>query len=381
MVNTDNTWGSIVLAGGGSAGHVNPLLAVATQLQIYRPDLAIRVVGCAGGLEEILVPEAGFPLDLVERVPFPRKPDAAAVTFVSRWRRAVKQAGQILDEHRAQAVIGFGGYASTPVYSAAAQRKIPIIVQEQNAKPGLANRRGARWAQAVSVVFPGTPLPKAQVTGLPMRASVVNGIRERQADPKGARVAAAQHFGLSPELPTLLVTGGSLGALRLNRALLEVLPELLTANFQVLHLTGRDKASEALEVQATLAAELRTRYVVREYLEEMALAYAVSDLVLCRSGAGTVYEVSANQLPAIYVPLPIGNGEQRFNAQAAVQAGAGLLVLDAEVDGPWLLRQVSELLGNPQRLAQMRQATQGLTQLDAARRVADLALATVKGPR
>ncbi|MBO3103092.1 undecaprenyldiphospho-muramoylpentapeptide beta-N-acetylglucosaminyltransferase [Cellulomonas fengjieae] len=362
---------SVLLAGGGTAGHVNPLLAVADELVRRRPGLLITVLGTTEGLESRLVPEHGLPLAFVPRVPLPRRPTPDWFRLPWRLRDAVRAAGTAIDESGAQVVVGFGGYVATPAYLAARRRGIPVVIHEQNARPGLANRLGARWARSVAVTFPGTALPGAQVTGLPLRAPIARLVEQRLADPVGTRAAAAAELGLDPDLPTLLVSGGSLGAVSINRAVAGAATELLAAGVQVLHLTGAGKADA---VRAALAGVPGAqRYHVREYLTEMQLALAVADVVVGRSGAGTVCEQAALGIPAVYVPLPVGNGEQRLNAAAVVAAGGGLLVDDADLDPAWIRAHLPVLLvgeAATETRERMGRAAAAVGVRDAAGRVA-----------
>jgi UDP-N-acetylglucosamine:LPS N-acetylglucosamine transferase len=246
------------------------------------------------------------------------------------------------------------------------------VIHEQNARPGLANRLGARWARSVAVTFPSTALPGAVVTGLPLRREVAALVDERASDAAGSRAAAAARLGLDPALPVLVVTGGSLGAQRLNETV-SALAELLTSSgVQVLHLTGRGKSAPVAAAVSALPGGLSERYQVREYLDEMHLAYAVADLVVCRAGAGTVSELAALGIPAVYVPLPVGNGEQRLNAAAVVEAGGGLLVADADLTPAWVTAHVVPLLTDPAALSTMSSAAAGVGVPDAARAVVAL---------
>lgn len=357
---------SVLLAGGGTAGHVNPLLAVADELTRTSPGVAVTVLGTREGLESDLVPARGYPLSVVPKVPLPRRPSAAWFRLPGRLRAAVRAAGAAIDACDAQVVVGFGGYVSTPAYLAARRRGVPVVIHEQNARPGLANRLGARWARSVAVTFPSTALPGAQVTGLPLRREVAALVGERADDAAGSRAAAAARLGLDPALPVLVVTGGSLGAQRLNETMAAVAERVTSAGVQVLHLTGRGKAAPVSDAVAGLPAGLAARYQVREYLDEMHLAYAVADLVVCRSGAGTVCELAALGLPAVYVPLPVGNGEQRLNATAVVEAGGGLLVADADLTPDWVSQHVLPLVTDPAALATMAAAAAGVGVPDAA---------------
>ncbi|WP_182614677.1 undecaprenyldiphospho-muramoylpentapeptide beta-N-acetylglucosaminyltransferase [Promicromonospora sukumoe] len=360
---------SVVLAGGGTAGHVNPLLAVADEVRRRQPGARVLALGTTTGLEADLVPARGYELRPIPRVPLPRRPSPELLRLPGRLTAAVRAAEDAIDEIDAQAVIGFGGYVATPAYLAAKRKGVPIVIHEQNARPGLANRLGARWAARVGLTFPGTPLRGGTLTGLPLRQAIAELVEAREADAAGLRARAAAELGLDPALPTLVVTGGSLGALSLNRAVSGAAAQILAAGAQVLHLTGKGKADEVRETVAGVDAE---RYQVREYLEQMELAYAVADLVVCRSGAGSVAELAALGIPAVYVPLPIGNGEQRLNAAPLVSAGGGLLVDDADVTPAWVAAEVPSLLADRERLGVMAKAARAAGTSDGAARVVDL---------
>lgn len=354
----------IVLAGGGTAGHVNPLLATAAEL--VSRGFEVDVLGTAEGLESDLVPAAGFPFHTIPKVPLPRRPSPAFFTLPRRWRTAVSLCENVI--RGADCVIGFGGYVSTPAYRAAQRSGIPVAIHEQNARPGLANRVGARSAALVALTFAHTPLRarrgRTAVTGLPLRAPIAALAARRTTDEgrRAARIEAAGRLGVSPDAPTLLITGGSLGALSLNTAA-SVAAATLPEGVQVIHLTGRDK--DAPVRRAIEAAGVADRWFVVDYLTTMEDALAVADLVICRSGAGTVAEMTALGLPCVYVPLPIGNGEQRLNAQEHVSAGGARLINDANLTPEYMTDKVFTLLGSPE-LAPMAQASAELGRVDAA---------------
>lgn len=350
----------IVLAGGGTAGHVTPLLALADALVARDPSTEIVVLGTESGLETRLVPAAGYRLRTIPRVPLPRKPSPDMLKLPIRLRAAVQAAGRAIDEAGADVVVGVGGYVSTPAYLAARRRGVPIVVHEANSKPGLANRIGARFATKVAATFDGTGMAHAQVVGMPMRAEV-SGL-----DRSASRPAAAEALGLDPNLPTLVVTGGSLGARRLNTAFSDGAQALDDAGIQVLHIAGASKAEPIAD-----AVDFPHYHLV-EYIDAMETAYAVADLIVCRAGAGTVAEVTAIGLPAVYVPLPIGNGEQRLNAEAAVAAGAADIYDDAEFTERVVTGPVRDLLLDPERLAGMSAAARRLGVRDGAERLAEL---------
>lgn len=350
---------SVVLAGGGSAGHVSPLLALADCLRRRDPRVTITVLGTAAGLEQRLVPERGYPLRAIPKVVFPRRPSAAALRLPAALRGAVAAAGDVLAEVEAQVVVGFGGYVSSPAYLAARRARLPIVVHEQNARPGLANRLGARLTPYVATTFAGTALPHARLVGMPLRREIAG--LDRAALREEARAA----FGLRADLPTLLVTGGSLGAARLNAAFAGAAGAASAGGVQVLHVTGLGKD---FLPEGTIGAP----YVVLPYADRMDLAYAAADLVVCRAGANTVCELAAVGLPAVLVPLPIGNGEQRFNAADLVAAGGAVLVDDAEVTPAWVRETVLPLMGDPDRLAQLAVGAASVGRRDADEALADL---------
>src|SRR5690625_689700 len=355
----------LVFAGGGTAGHVNPLLATAAAL----PAADIVVLGTREGLESRLVPDAGFELRFLPRVPLPRRPSLDLIRLPWRLRQAVRQAATVIRDHRAQVVVGFGGYVATPAYLAARRLNVPIVIHEQNAIPGIANRLGARWAKEVGVTFTGTPLRGAQLVGMPLRPAITDLLHAQQTEATATRRKAAQELGLHPERATLLVTGGSLGAERINNAVAAAGPQLAAADIQVLHLTGAGKDAE-------VRARAGEGYHVRAYLDDMALAYACADFVICRAGAGTVSELTALGLPALYVPLPIGNGEQRRNAHGVIDAGGGLLVPDEDFGPGHIMTTVIPLLADTARLAAMAQRAAATGIRDGAQRMAALIDAT-----
>jgi UDP-N-acetylglucosamine--N-acetylmuramyl-(pentapeptide) pyrophosphoryl-undecaprenol N-acetylglucosamine transferase len=272
---------------------------------------------------------------------------------------------EVLDRVRPDVVVGFGGYVSVPAYLAARRRHLPLVVHEGNALPGIANKLGARFTGHVATSFPETPLPHAQYVGLPIRRMIST------MDRAALRAEARRTFGLDADRPTLLVTGGSQGARRLNQSVSAAADELLDAGVQVLHVVG--PKGEAT-VDASLLGAGRPPYVVVPYVDRMDLAYAAADLVLCRSGSNTVTEVSAVGLPAVFVPLPIGNGEQDLNARPVVDAGGGLLVQDEALTEEWVRKTLPPLLTDPDRLAAMSAAASGIIRRDADELLARLVL-------
>ncbi len=356
---------SVVLAGGGSAGHVSPLLAIAAAVQQRVPAARITAVGTKDGLECTLVPAAGHELVFIERIPLPRKPSVDLVKLPLRMRRAITTAKKILLDAQADVLVGVGGYVCTPMYLAAKSLRIPIVVHEANTTAGLANKVGARYTSYVGTAFAATKIRHAHLVGMPMRRAIAT------LDRVDARAGARARLGLAAELPTLIVTGGSLGALRLNQAVAGSVAALAAAGIQTLHITGQGKVVTAPD-GSRLTGEL---YRQVEYVDGMEDVYAAADLLLCRSGAGTVSEVAAVGVPAVFVPLPIGNGEQARNAAGLVDAGGALLQQDASLDAQWIKKYVLPLCLDAPRLARMAGAAAHLGISDAAERMADMVLA------
>ncbi|MCU1692910.1 MAG: N-acetylglucosaminyl transferase, partial [Frankiales bacterium] len=348
----------VVLAGGGTAGHVEPALALADALRRIDPSIGITALGTRTGLEARLVPERGYDLAEIPRVPLPRRPTVDLLRVPGRVAGAVRQTRAHLDRVGADVVVGFGGYVALPAYLAARRRGTPSVVHEANARAGLANRVGARLTPHVAAAVEGSGLRGARVLGIPLRRAVST------LDRAASRDEARALFGLG-EGPVLLVTGGSQGAQRVNAAVTGAAPALLSAGVQVLHVAGPKNADA---VRAAVPDD--PRYVVLAYADRMELAYAAADLAVCRAGAMTCAELSAVGLPAVYVPLPIGNGEQALNARPVVDAGGGLLVDDAAFDPAFVEGTVLPLLQDARHLREMGRAASG-----HGARGADVALA------
>jgi UDP-N-acetylglucosamine--N-acetylmuramyl-(pentapeptide) pyrophosphoryl-undecaprenol N-acetylglucosamine transferase len=357
----------VVLAGGGSAGHIEPALALADALRRADPDAEITCLGTERGLETRLIPLRGYPLELIPAVPMPRTVTPKLLTVPGRLAGAINTAAGVLDRTRAQVVVGFGGYVATPAYLAARRRKVPMVVHEANPRPGIANRLGAKFTTHVFTGHPDAQLRNAKYIGIPIRREIAELDRLAIGD------KARAHFGLRPDLPVLLVTGGSQGARSLNKAVFGAAGWLRDASVQVLHVIGPRNGADA----PTTATGVP--YVATPYVDRMDLAYAAADFALCRAGAMTCAEMTAVGLPAAYVPLPIGNGEQRLNAVPIVQRGGGMLVNDADLTPEWIRDTLLPVLVNIDQVADMSEAAASLGRGDADRWLAEAVIEVVQG--
>jgi len=296
----------------------------------------------------------------------PRRPSGELVRLPAAVRRSVREVRAVLDDTGADVLVGFGGYVALPAYLAARGR-VPIVIHEANARPGLANKVGARFTSYVGSAVPDA-IPGSRHIGMPLRPAIARLDRAMvQADARAA-------FGLDQDRPTLLVFGGSQGARSLNAATVGAVERLTAQGIQVLHAAGLKNDDQRPSGPTGPAP-----YVPLPYVDRMDLAYAAADVALCRAGAMTCAELAAVGLPAIYVPLPIGNGEQRLNALPVVNAGGGLLVDDADLDADRLVALVAPLLLDADQRHAMEDAVASHGQRDADERLRALVLEAVTG--
>jgi UDP-N-acetylglucosamine--N-acetylmuramyl-(pentapeptide) pyrophosphoryl-undecaprenol N-acetylglucosamine transferase len=361
---------SVVLAGGGTAGHTSPLIATGLELRRLSPGMALTALGTARGLETTVVPAAGLELELIPPVPMPRRIGKDLILVGPRLVEAVAATVRLLRRVRADVVLGFGGYVSTPAYLAARRLGLPIVIHEQNVLPGLANKLAARLTSHVYTSFPRTSLPHARCIGLPIRRAITDLDRAR------LRRESRLGFELHHDLPTLLVSGGSQGALRINTAVAGAWPQLLAKGIQVLHVVGPKNLAPGME--RSVDTSTGAVYQPLAYVEYMERAYAAADLMLARGGASTVLETAAVGLPAVFVPYPVGNGEQALNAELVVNAGGGIMLADADCTSSWVAQEIPALFAHPDRLAGMSQALAGVARLDAASVLASKVLEVIR---
>ncbi|MGI8647969.1 MAG: undecaprenyldiphospho-muramoylpentapeptide beta-N-acetylglucosaminyltransferase [Acidimicrobiales bacterium] len=335
---------SVVLAGGGTGGHIEPALALAQCLRRHDRKIRITCLGTPKGLESELIPARGWDLRLVSAYPLPRRPNLDLLRTPGRIRASMRGVREVLADVAADVVVGFGGYVAVPAYLAAWRHGTPIVAHEVNSPAGIANRLGARLTSHVALGADHVKLRGGRLVGIPLRPEIATLDRAKLA------ARARSDFGLDPARPTLLVFGGSQGARSLNIAVAAAAELFGAAGIQILHVIG------ARNSMATRPTEHGVPYVTLDYVDRMDLAYAAADLALCRAGALSCAELAAVGLPAVYAPLPWGNGEQRRNALPVVRAGGGLLVEDSALSAEWLHANVVPLLHDPTRLAAMSAA-------------------------
>jgi UDP-N-acetylglucosamine--N-acetylmuramyl-(pentapeptide) pyrophosphoryl-undecaprenol N-acetylglucosamine transferase len=364
---------TILLAGGGTTGHISPMLAIGRELREKHPDWDIVALGTPDGLETRIVPQAGFELLTIDKVPMPRSISPALLKFPGRFSGNVSEVKRIISSRSVSAVVGVGGYVCPPAFLAAKSAKIPLVVHEANAKPGMANRLGAMLTSPgrVGITFPDTKLRNSTLVGMPMPAEITALDRSDSAQ----RSAFRSDLGLRDDAPVLVVTGGSSGAQKINEAFLDSATACQDAGVQVLHITGAGKGDDL-----RAATENLPDYHVVDYVNGMHRAYAVADLLVARSGAATVSEATVAAVPALYVPLAIGNGEQRLNAAGSVRAGASLMVDNADFSSATVTETILPLLADRDRLEQMSRSAQNLNYpTDAAARMAAIVNRSLEG--
>lgn len=327
----------VIFAGGGTAGHVEPALAVAIQLRKIKPNYEIIFVGTKKGLENQLVPTAGFPLEFIPKILLPRELSLNVLIWPFKFLAAIWQGIKICKD--ASLIIGFGGYACPPIYLAAAILRKPIMVHEANAIPGWANKLGVKFATQVFVAFFSAKgkigkWRSAKLIGMPLRAEILEIHKLLPAERASLRVDQIKKWGLSESKPILLVFGGSQGSRHINEAIMQSLSFFTENNIQVVHSVGRNNALPTST----------ENYLPVPYIENMAAAYTACDLVVARSGALTCAELAAVGKFALLIPLPIGNGEQSANARDLKEMGAALVIEDNKFNADWLISNWSELL-------------------------------------
>jgi UDP-N-acetylglucosamine--N-acetylmuramyl-(pentapeptide) pyrophosphoryl-undecaprenol N-acetylglucosamine transferase len=328
----------ILLAGGGTAGHIEPALAVARSLLKLDPRCDLLFLGSKEGLENQIIPAAGFKLFLIPKVKVPRKLTPALLLAPIQLLKAINDSMRALSG--VDAAIGFGGYISAPLYIAAKIKKVPFLIHEQNAKPGIANRFGAYLTPHVALSYRmnSGALKKGILTGVPLRQDVLIALHEASKDWQAARVQAKQRvatrFQVDSQVPLVFIFGGSQGSQAINSVIADARPFFAQQKYSVIHGVGKNNPLPSRD----------SSYLALDYITEMADLYLASDIVIARSGAVTCAEVGALARFALFIPLPIGNGEQALNAAPLVANGRAVLVKQSDFNSMWLQANLVTLL-------------------------------------
>jgi UDP-N-acetylglucosamine--N-acetylmuramyl-(pentapeptide) pyrophosphoryl-undecaprenol N-acetylglucosamine transferase len=355
----------IALTGGGTGGHLYPLIAVAEAIRSQAPDVTLTFMGTRTRLEATAVPQAGYAFVGLPVVSIPRKPGLGMLKGIGLLLKSCRQAAAWVKAHRPDVVIGAGGYISVPLVLAARLAGIPIVLLEQNADAGLATRLLAPLARRTCVSFPETAhhLPRAIWTGNPLRAGF------------GTRPKHPAAFGLDPARPTLLIMGGSLGARRINAVAAALAPRLLAeTDWQVVHLSGEGGFEDTRKALAAHGLP-NERYQLSAYGTDMPGLLACTDLAIGRAGATSVAELAVAGVPTIYIPYPGAGKHQAANAQAAVAAGAARLLDEENLDEASLWTEIQPLITAREARLAMASACATIAVPDAASVIARQVLA------
>lgn len=357
----------VIISGGGTGGHVFPAIAIADAIRKQLPSARILFVGAKGKLEMEKVPQAGYPIKGLWISGFQRKLSLKNLLFPLKLLWSLLRSWSIIRRFRPDVAVGVGGYASGPLLEVATRMGVPALIQEQNSYAGVTNRLLARKVARICVAYDQMdrffPADKLVQTGNPVRGEFLAKAIDKSA--------AYQHFELNPELQTIFVFGGSLGAASINRAMAASLEHLEAApGIQVIWQVGKLYYEQYRDSE--LARHARVRLLA--FVDRMDLAYAVADLVVCRAGALTISELSLLGQPAILIPSPnVAEDHQTSNARALVAAKAAVLLADAEAQEQ-LLPLAQELLSDPARLASLSEHIQRMARPDAATNIAKAVL-------
>lgn len=367
----------VLLTGGGTGGHIYPLLSLAAAFEALPDGAEVTFVGERGRMEAELVPHAGYAIELLD-LPPANAPKTRKLLASGRWLSGYRSAARLIAASRAEVVIGAGGQVCAPVLLAARRAGCRRVLLEPNAIPGRANRWLARWADPdlIAVLMPAArswfPGRRVEELGYPIRPEILTAERE----------GACRELGLDPARRVVLVFGGSLGSQRINDAVAELLPRLSAGwaqGLQFLHLGGRVNARR---VPGEQIADLVVDYQYRDYLHEMGQALAAADLVVGRAGAMSLAELTARGLPAILVPFPAAaDDHQTHNAAWMAAAGAAVVVPDGEFTGGWLGEELANLLTAPATLDGMAAASRTLGRREAAAELVGRILELVREER
>jgi UDP-N-acetylglucosamine--N-acetylmuramyl-(pentapeptide) pyrophosphoryl-undecaprenol N-acetylglucosamine transferase len=357
----------LLLAGGGTAGHIEPALAVGRGWLNAHPGDEILFLGTSAGLETSLIPAAGFSVLQIPKVAIARSLSPSLLKVPFQLISAVAQTMKHL--RNVDCAIGFGGYVSGPLYFAAFLKRVPLVIHEQNAKPGWANRLGAIFTEFISTSYPVSSgaLKSAELTGLPLRNDVLAAIENAQGDWSTARQSAkrsiSEKYGLDQNSPLIFIFGGSQGSQAINKVIAQARPELESSGYSMLHGVGRNN-----EVPAA-----SHHYRALPYISEMAECYLAADLLIARSGAVTCAEAAALSKYSLFIPLPVGNGEQALNAKSLVESGRAQVINQSDFTSEWLSANIAEILEESTRRSDVGD-TSGVNAVDKILHIIERAL-------
>ena len=355
----------IIIAGGGTGGHIYPAIGIAKELQLLDPNIDIVFIGGATQLESKIVPQNGFQFLPISVVGFPRKLTLKWFSVMTKLFLGIVKSLQILAELQPNAVVGTGGYVSGPVLVAAWIHRIPSFLQEQNASPGITNRIAGTWVRmaylALETAVSYFPSGAVMLTGNPIRRSISTVKRS---------LGNYGKFGLDPDLKTVFVMGGSQGATAINSLIIDALGylECHNQNFQLIHQTGE----QDLQVVMNKYDESSVKSLIKPYFDRIEEIYSIVDLMVCRSGGMTVSEITACGIPSIFIPLPsaVGN-DQLANAKMIASKGAGIVLDQFKIDGKTLANYIINIVTDPARLDSMSKASHRLGNSEAGRIIAE----------
>jgi UDP-N-acetylglucosamine--N-acetylmuramyl-(pentapeptide) pyrophosphoryl-undecaprenol N-acetylglucosamine transferase len=316
----------VILSGGGTGGHIFPALSIASEIKKRYPDAEILFVGALGRMEMEKIPAAGYKIVGLPVMGFPRKPSLKIFTFFNKLIQSASMAKKIVNEFKPEIAIGVGGFASGPILRAAANRKIPTLIQEQNSYAGITNKILSRKVNSICVAYDNMdrffPSKKIILTGNPVRENLLTSIQNKNE--------ALEYFGLTGKERVVLIVGGSLGARSINNAVLKNLDVIAKSGVQVIWQTG---AIYFERIQAEIQGKKPENLQIHQFLSRMDLAYSVADVVISRAGAGTISELCLVGKPAILVPSPnVSEDHQTKNAMALVDKDAAVMITDTEID-------------------------------------------------
>lgn len=360
----------VVLAGGGTGGHIYPALAIASGLRKLYPDVKILFIGTERGLEKQLIPKAGYPLKLIRVKGFKRRLSLDTLSSIKQMILGGMDSLAILKEVKPDLVIGTGGYVSGPVIFFASLLRFPTIIHEQNVTPGITNRILSRFVNKVAISFPESvkyfPKSKTVLTGNPIRTEIAN----------GDRAQALKYFGLNFHLPVVLSFGGSQGAKRLNESMAGVIEKILkNPEFQLIHVTGEKQYESFMKLLENKGIDLKRigHITIRPYIYKMQNAYAAADLVISRAGAISISEITLCGKPAILIPLSTAAGHhQDYNAKILKDNGAAEIINDNELSGDILYNTIIGIIKSKERLIEMAKASKSLAKPNALDSILDI---------